>query len=128
MNKKLIIGIVAFVAVIGIMAGIWFATRPKAEDGQKTITVEVVHKDGTTNTYTIKTKADVLADAMNEQNLLGEDFSGIYYTIDGETTDYSVDESWWCLYIDGEQSNDGANTAVVKDGSVYKWVYTIGWA
>ena len=128
MNKKLIIGIVAFVAVIGIMAGIWFATRPKAEDGQKTITVEVVHKDGTTNTYTIKTKADVLADAMNEQNLLGEDFSGMYYTIDGETTDYSVDESWWCLYIDGEQSNDGANTAVVKDGSVYKWVYTIGWA
>lgn len=128
MNKKLIIGIVAFVAVIGIMAGIWFATRPKAEDGQKTITVEVVHKDGTTNTYTIKTKADVLADAMNEQNLLGEDFSGIYYTIDGETTDYSVDESWWCLYIDGEKSNDGANTAVVKDGSVYKWVYTIGWA
>ena len=128
MNKKLIIGIVAFVAVIGIMAGIWFATRPKAEDGQKTIMVEVVHKDGTTNTYTIKTKADVLADAMNEQNLLGEDFSGMYYTIDGETTDYSVDESWWCLYIDGEKSNDGANTAVVKDGSVYKWVYTIGWA
>lgn len=128
MNKKLIIGIIALVAVIGIMAGIWFATRPKAEDGQKTITVEVVHKDGTTNTYTIKTKADVLADAMNEQNLLGEDFSGMYYTIDGETTDYSVDESWWCLYIDGEQSNDGANTAVVKDGSVYKWVYTIGWA
>ena len=52
----------------------------------------------------------------------------IKVTIDGETTDYSVDESWWCLYIDGTQANDGANTVIIKDGSTYKWVYTIGWA
>ena len=65
---------------------------------------------------------------MNEKKLLGEDDNGMYYTIDGETTDYSVDESWWCLYIDGTQANDGANTVIIKDGSTYKWVYTIGWA
>ena len=127
-NKKILLAVIALVAVVGIMAGIWFVTRPKAVEGEKTITVEVVHKNGSSNTYTINTQSETRAQAMNEKKLLGEDDNGMYYTIDGETTDYSVDESWWCLYIDGTQANDGANTVIIKDGSTYKWVYTIGWA
>ena len=127
-NKKIWIAALALVAVVAIMAGIWIVTRPKAEDGVKSITVEVAHKDGKVNTFTIRTEAETLAEAMNEKKLLGENFSGMYYTIDGETTDYSVDESWWCLYIDGAKSNDGANDVIIADGVVYKWVYTIGWA
>lgn len=127
-NKKIWIAVIALVAVVAAMLVIWIATRPEPVDGSKNITVEIVHKDGSVNTYSIQTDAQTLAEAMNEKELLGEDHSGIYYTIDGETTDYSVDESWWCLYVNGEKSNDGANTVTIVDGSVYKWVYTIGWA
>ncbi|MBQ7416387.1 MAG: DUF4430 domain-containing protein [Oscillospiraceae bacterium] len=127
MNKKIWIAVVAVVAVIGIMAGVWFATRQTPTEGEKIITVKVVHKDGTTNNYVITTEAETLAEAMNERNLLGEDDNGMYYTIDGETTDYSVDESWWCLYVDGESSMEGANTISITDGTIYEWVYTIGW-
>ena len=128
MNKKIWLAAIALVVVVGIMAGVWFATRTKPEDGKKTIVVEIQHKDGTVNSYTIQTEGEYLAEAMNEKNLLGEDNNGMYDTIDGETADYSVDESWWCLYINGEKANDGANTAVVTDGTTYRWVYTIGWA
>ena len=127
MNKKIILAVIALVAVVGIMAGVWFATRPKPVEGEKTITVEVLHKNGTVNTYTINTDAQTLAQAMNEKNLLGEDFSGMYYTIDGETTDYSVDESWWKLLINEESAVEGANDIIIVDGATYRWEYTIGW-
>lgn len=127
MNKKIWIAVIALVAVVGIMVGIWVVTRPEAQEGGKTITVEVLHKDGTVNSYTIQTEAETLAEAMNEKGLLGEDDNGMYYTIDGETTDYSVDESWWKLLKNGADPNEGANTVTIADGDVFRWEYTIGW-
>ena len=127
MSKKIILATIALGVVVGIMAGVWFATRTRPVDGAKTITVEVLHKDGSVNTYTINTDAQTLAQAMNEKNLLGEDFSGMYYTIDGETTDYSVDESWWKLLINEESAVEGANDIIIVDGATYRWEYTIGW-
>jgi hypothetical protein len=126
MNKKIWIAVIALVAVVALMVGVWFATRPKVQEGSKTITVAVVHKDGTRNEYTIQTDAETLAEAMNEENLLGEDVEGMYYTVDGETTDYNVNQSWWMLNKNGEMSMDGANTAKISDGDVFEWVYTIG--
>lgn len=127
MSKKIILATIALGVVVAIMAGVWFATRTKPVEGAKTITVEVLHKDGSVNTYTINTDAQTLAQAMNEKNLLGEDFSGMYYTIDGETTDYSVDESWWKLLINEESAVEGANDIIIVDGATYRWEYTIGW-
>lgn len=120
--------IAALVAVIGLMLGIWIGTRPDASEGSKTITVEIVHADGKTNSYTIQTDAKTLAEAMNEKGLLGEDLDGMYLTIDGETTDYTANQSWWCLYENGsaEMAMEGANTMLIEDGDSFKWVYTIG--
>lgn len=126
MNKKVIIAAVALVAVVALMVGIWVLTRPDTEDGMKLITVTVAHKDGTDNTYSWQTKANTLAEAMNEKNLLGPDDNGMYLTIDGETTDFDADQSWWCLYKNGESVNEGANTLVIADGDDFRWEYTIG--
>ena len=126
-NKKIWIAVIALVAVVAIMAGIWLVTRPEAQEGGKTITVEVLHKDGTVNSYIIETEAETLAEAMKEKGLLGEDDNGMYYTIDGETTDYSVDESWWKLLKNGEDPGEGANTVTIADGDQFRWEYTIGW-
>ena len=125
-NKKIWIAAIALIVLVAIMAGVWLATRPKAEEGVKTITVTISHKDGTDKTYTWQTEAQTLAEAMNEKGLLGEDFDGMYYTVDGETTDYSVDQSWWCLNVNGEMAMEGANTIVINDGDDFHWVYTIG--
>ena len=58
-NKKLIIAIIAVVAVIGLMLGVYFATRPETQQGSKSITVVVVHEDGTEKTFT-----EVVADSL----------------------------------------------------------------
>ena len=65
-------------------------------------------------------------DAMNEKGLLGENVDGMYLTVDGETTDYSVDQSWWCLNVNGTMAMEGANTIIINDGDDFHWVYTIG--
>ena len=49
-RKKIVIAIFALALVIGILSGIYTATRPEAQVGSKTITITVVHKDGTERT------------------------------------------------------------------------------
>ena len=127
MNKKVLLAAIALGLVAGIMAGVWFVTRPKPVEGAKAITVEVLHKDGTVNSYTIQTDAETLAEAMNEKELLGPDMDGIYLTVDGETTDYNADQSWWKLLKNGTDPNEGANTVRIENGDVFRWEYTIGW-
>lgn len=126
-NKNIWLAAIALIAVVGIMVGIWFATRPKPVEGAKAITVEILHKDGTVNSYTIRTDAETLAQAMNEKGLLGADDNGMYYTVDGETTDYNADQSWWKLLKNGEDPQLGANDVTIADGDVFRWEYTIGW-
>ena len=126
-NKKILLAVIALVAAVGIMAGVWLITRPKPVAGGKTITVEVLHKNGQVNTYTIKTEAETLAEAMMEEKLLGEDQDGLYLTVDGETTDYNADQSWWKLLKNGADPNEGANTVTIEDGDLFRWEYTIGW-
>lgn len=134
MNKKILLSAIAIAAAVivllaaaGTMVGIWWATRPDPQEGAKTITVEILHKDQTVNTYTINTDAQTLAEAMKEKNLLGEDMDGMYLTIDGETTDYNADQSWWKLLKNGADANEGANTILIADGDSFRWEYTIGW-
>ena len=127
MNKKIILAVIALGLVAGILTGMWLVTRPQSEKGGKTITVEILHKDGTVNSYTIETEAETLAQAMKEKNLLGPDMDGMYLTVDGETTDYNADQSWWKLLKNGEDPGEGANTVTIGDGDLFRWEYTIGW-
>ena len=53
-NKKLLIALIAFVAVIAVAVGIFFATRPQAEEGSKAFTVLVVHADGAEKKFEYK--------------------------------------------------------------------------
>lgn len=126
MNKKFLIAAVALVAVLALMVGVWVLTRPEPEEGGKLITVTIAHKDGTDNTYTWTTNATTLAEAMKEKGLLGEDVDGMYLTIDGETTDFEADQSWWCLYENGQSCNEGANTLIIEAGDEFRWEYTVG--
>ena len=50
-NKKMILILVVFVALIAAMAAVFALTRPETSEGAKTITVSVVHKDGTVRDF-----------------------------------------------------------------------------
>ena len=63
-NKKIWIAIVALIAVVALMVGVYFATREKPVDGEKTISVTVVHKDGSEKAFTCKTTEEFLGPVL----------------------------------------------------------------
>lgn len=128
-NKKLLLAAIALVAVIALLIGVYFVTRPATQEGGKTITVTVVHKDGTSKDFTYSTDEEYLGPVLLAEGLAAGDMGefGLFITaVDGETADWSVDQSYWALYEGEEAAMQGADTTPIADGGVYKLVYTIG--
>lgn len=128
-NKKLLAGLLVLILVIGAMAGLWLSSRETAVDGSKEITVVVVHKDSSEKTFRYSTDAEYLGQALLEESLIqGEEgpYGLMLSTVDGETADWNVDQSYWALYIGEAYATTGADGIVLTDGGEYSLVYTIG--
>ena len=127
-NKKMIIALIAFVAVVGILAGVWFATRESTVEGSKEITVTVIHKDGTEKVFTYHTDEEYLGTVLYGAGLIVADEAnpGMFHTVDGEKADWNVNQSYWAFYEGEEYAMTGIYDANIADGAVYKLVYTIG--
>ena len=69
-NKKIVLAVVALVAVVAIALGLWVALKPQAAQGEKTITVNVVFADGTQNSHTISTSEEYLRGALEQAALI----------------------------------------------------------
>lgn len=129
-NKKLLISLIAAVALVALLIGaffLWKGLSAKPNEGSKAITFEVVLKDGTSKEYEIETEADYLAKALEEEGLIKYDASGLYATIDGVTADWNVDQGWWCISKDGTALTTGMNEQVIADGEHYEATYTVGY-
>ena len=107
------------------------ACTPKDDDTDaatpKTITVEVVHKNGETKTFTITTTAATLRGALDQENLVeGEEGQfGLYIKkANGITADYDIDQSYWSFYENGALAMTSAHLTEIKDGVIYKLEYT----
>lgn len=128
-NKKLIVSVVALVLVIALMAGVYFATRPETSAGSKAITITVIHKDGSEKVFEYKTDEEFLGAVITAEGLVtgyeGE-YGLVIESVDGETADWNVDQSYWALFVGEEYATTGAGTTPIHDGDTFKLVYTIG--
>ncbi len=129
-KKKLLIALIALVAVAAVMVGVMIANRPKAdEDSGKSITVTVVHGDGTEKKFTYKTNEQYLGKLLLDEGLIqGEDsqYGLMIQSVDGEKADWSVDQSYWALFVGESYANTGVDTTPIHDGDHFKLVYTRG--
>ena len=128
-NKKLILIAVALIACVAVMLGIFVMTRPETVAGSKTVTVTVVHKDGSEKVFTCKTDAEYLGTVLVDENIVAPNYGefGLYFdTADGETADYNVDGGWWQVLIGEESAMVGADQIPIADGDTFILVYTIG--
>ena len=126
-NKKLVIAAIAVAVVIGLMAGIWFVTRPATEAGSKAYTVTVVHKDGSEKVFEYRTDEEYLAGALLEEGLVsGEDtqYGLTIITVDGEDAVWATDNAYWAIWVGAEMAMTGASEIPVYDGSTYTLEYT----
>ena len=125
-NKKMILAAVALIVVVALFAGIWVASRPEIFAGEKHFTLTVVHKNGTEKIFELTSSEEFLGAALVAEGIIVEsDSPGMYNTVDGETTDYSKDQSYWGFFIDGAYAMEGMNTTPITEGGQYKLVYTI---
>lgn len=129
-NKKVIIGVALLVAVIAIMAAVFFMFRAKPVEGSKSITIEVINKAQESTVYTLKTDAEYLRQAMEEADGLEFDGTESEYgmmvsSVNGEVADYNVDGSYWSFYVNDTYCNYGIDSQPVYDGDAFQIVYTI---
>lgn len=129
-NKKLVIALLAFVAVVGLAAGLWFGLQNKPQDtGAEgaSFTVVVVHGDKTEKTFSY-TADGMLGDVLEEKGLISSEGAdeGMFHTVDGEKADWNENQSYWGFYIEGEYAMTGIYDTAICDGTTYKLEYTIG--
>lgn len=131
--KKNFRAILAFGALLCVMAlffGAYTLTRPEPVSGGKDVTIEVVHKDGSSKSFTVyDSQEEYLGEVLYFLELVeGEQGPyGLYIkTVDGETADYEVDQSYWALFEGEDYATQSADQTVIEDGDHFRLVYTIG--
>ena len=132
MSKKtrniIIAAAVLLVLVVGALL-VWNHFRPAAQAGAKAIVLEVVHGDGSSKDFPIRTDAENLRGALEEQKLIEgtESEYGLYVlTVDGETADEGA-QQWWCFTKGGEMLMTGVDDTMIADGESYEITLTTGW-
>ena len=128
-NKKMILIAVALLTCVAAMLGIFLGTRPETATGTKTITVTVVHKDGSEKVFTCPTEEEYLGKVLVNENIVVGSYGefGLYFdTADGEKADWNVDNGWWQVFIGEEAAMTGADQIPIANGDTFKLVYTIG--
>ena len=112
--------------VTGLWANATYLEDTTFGEGAKTVTVKVIVEDKTV-TFTIKSDAEMLGDALLEHGLIaGEESAyGLYVkVVNGITADYNVDQSYWAFYVNDEYCNYGVDSQPVNDLDAFKIVYT----
>ena len=130
-KKKIILAAIVLLALIGGALTAYFVLSPKANDNSAGITVHVtvVHADGSSKVFDIKTQAQTLGDALDEISLVsGEEGEfGIFIdTVDGETVDMAAEE-WWNITKGGEMMMTGVDDTMIADGDCYEITFTVGY-
>ena len=127
-KKKLIIAIVAFVAVLAIALGAYFATRPATQSGGKAFTVTVIHKDGTEKEFSYTSNEEYLGPVLLSEGLVEGKMEqyGLYIeAVDGERAVWELDNAYWSVYVGEEPAITGADQIPLTDGGEYKLVYIV---
>lgn len=130
-NKKVIIGVVCVVVLALALLLVWRLAGPqtKTTAGAKAITVEVIHKDGSSKDFNLHTDEEFLGRALVEGGVVEDNQSayGLYIlTVDEETADEGNQE-WWQITRSGEYLTTGADETPIADGEQYELTLIVGW-
>jgi len=104
--------------------------QPQTEESTAALmkfTVTVVYADGTSKDFTYETDEEFVGPVLEEDGLI-EGNAGPYGMeithVDGVKAVYTEDKAYWAVYEGEEYALQGIDTTPVKDGGIYKLVYT----
>ena len=98
-------------------------------EGAKTLTLKVTDTEKTI-TFTIKSDAKTVGDALSEHKLIAGEAGqfGLYIKmVNGVRADYDKDGAYWGFYDkNSEYMMSGVDTTELNDGDTYELKYTKG--
>ncbi len=110
--------------------GLWASAKHLADEefgeGAKTVKIKVIVENKAV-TFTIKTDAETLGEALLAHDLIAGDQGdfGLYVkVVNGITADYDIDRSYWNFTKNGEYMMTGVDMTNIADGEVYELTYT----
>lgn len=123
-----ILALIVLLAVVGVCLTLWLARRPETAEGTKTLSIQVVHGDGSAKDFEFRTEAKNLAQALLEHEPLGvkgdDSQFGLYIqTVDGETAS-DADQTFWSVSKDGVALTVGTSSQPISDGERYELTLT----
>lgn len=131
-NKKTIIAVILLAVLVAALVLVWHFFGPNSETNSfdKTISVTVIHGDGSQKEFSIGTNEEFLRGALEQEKLVEGDESeyGLFITsVDGEAADDAA-EQWWCICDgDGNMLMTGVDTTPINDGDVYQIILKTGY-
>lgn len=129
-SKKIMAGVIALIAAIGLFIGVYMNFKPQAEAGGKNITIEVIDDAGKSTMYEVATDAEYLREAFEDADgleVLGDEseFGLTITSVNGLEADFNVDSAYWNIMVNGEYGQYGADSQIVTDGDAFQLVYVI---
>ena len=128
-KKKILLAVVVLAVVAAALVLVWRLTAPTGETGAKTVTVQVIHSDGTSRDFTVETEEAYLGPVLVSEGVVVDNQGpyGLYFfTADGETADEGAQE-WWKLTKDGEMVNTSADATPIADGDHFELTFMVGY-
>jgi hypothetical protein len=128
-TKVTIIAGISLLVLIALMVAAYMAWGPQGKEGAKTVTVQVVQADGSTEEWTLQTDAEFLGEALREEGLIeGEEGPyGMYITAVNGVTANEGNQEWWCITKGGEEVYTGVDETPVADGDTFELTLMVGW-
>lgn len=131
-RTKIICAVAAVIILLGAMAGLYLHFKPEAQEGAKTVTVEVVDDKGESVSYEVHTDAKYLTGVLEDAEKEGLTFHGTkgsfgltIDTVNGLTADYNTGGAYWAFNVNGEYCNYGPDEQPAADGDEFQIVYSI---
>ena len=131
-NKSKKTGIALLLILLVLATGAYFTYKllsTAAIVGTKTITVSIDHLNGEDKTLTIKTDAEYLRGALEQEKLIdGENSSYGFFitTMDGEKADESK-QQWWGYTKSGEYVETGVDQTPIANGDSFEFTLNEGY-
>ena len=113
------------IAPEGLWANATYLENTTFGEGAKTVTVKVIAEDKSV-TFTVKTDAKTLGEALIEHGLIAGDMGdyGLYIKyVNGIRADYDLDKRYWNFTKNGEYMMTGADMTEISDGEAYEFTY-----
>lgn len=129
-GKKIALAVAVLAVVVAVFAIVYVNFKPKAVEGAKTVTIEVVDNNETSTVYEVHTDAEFFQQAMDEADGLTyggteSEYGLMVDTINDIRADYTEDGAYWAFYVNGEYCMYGIAEQPVLDGEAYQIVYTL---